>query len=134
MASLAMIEGIGETYSQKLSEAGIRSTGCLLERGSSRRGRREITEKTGLRTAQVVRWVNQADLFRIKGVGEEFADLLEAAAVDTVPELVQRNAGNLHQKLIETNEEKRLIRCLPTFAQVEGWVDQARQIPRRIRY
>lgn len=78
--------------------------------------------------------MNHVDLFRVKGVGEEYADLLEAAGVDTIPELAQRNPGSLYQKLIEVNREKELVRKLPSEAQVKDWVEQAKQLPRRITY
>jgi predicted flap endonuclease-1-like 5' DNA nuclease len=82
----------------------------------------------------ILEWVNHADLFRIKGVGEEYADLLEEAGVDTVPELAQRNPANLHAKLGEVNAAKKLVRRLPTAAQVTDWVDQAKALPRVITY
>jgi predicted flap endonuclease-1-like 5' DNA nuclease len=79
-------------------------------------------------------WVNHVDLFRIQGVGSEYADLLEAAGVDTVPELAQRNPANLHQKLSEVNEEKQLVRHVPSLSSVEDWVEQAKSLPRKITY
>jgi predicted flap endonuclease-1-like 5' DNA nuclease len=97
MAKLTKVEGIGEIYAEKLQEAGIRTTQALLEKGASPQGRREIAEKTDISGTLILRWVNRVDLFRIKGVGEEYSDLLEAAGVDTVPELAQRNPENLHQ-------------------------------------
>ncbi|MEA3408351.1 MAG: DUF4332 domain-containing protein [Chloroflexota bacterium] len=134
MANLINVEGIGAAYAQQLIEAGIATTQALLEAGASPQGRREIAEKTGIREDLILRWVNEADLFRIKGVGEEYADLLEAAGVDTVPELAQRNPGNLHQKLVEVNAEEELVRQLPSERQVEDWVQQAKELPRVIEY
>jgi predicted flap endonuclease-1-like 5' DNA nuclease len=134
MAKLNDIEGIGATYSLKLEEAGIGSTEKLLEKCGSPRARKEIAEKTGINEKQILRWANMADLFRIKGIGEEFADLLEAAGVDTVPELSQRNPENLHSKLADINEEKKLVRRVPTQAEVGGWVEQAKQLPRALTY
>jgi predicted flap endonuclease-1-like 5' DNA nuclease len=134
MTKLSEIEGIGATYSLKLKEAGIGSTEKLLEKGASSGGRRKIAEKTGVSEKQILRWANMADLFRIKGIGEEYADLLEAAGVDTVPELSQRNPENLHGKLKKINEEKKLVRRVPTQSEVGGWVDQAKQLPRTLTY
>jgi predicted flap endonuclease-1-like 5' DNA nuclease len=91
MAKLTKVEGIGEVYAQKLREATIATTQALLERGASPQGRKEIAEKTGISEKLILEWVNHVDLFRIKGVGEEYSDLLEEAGVDTVPELAQRN-------------------------------------------
>jgi len=82
----------------------------------------------------VLEWVNHADLFRINGVGEEYSDLLEAAGVDTVPELAQRNPEHLYQKLVEVNQEKKLVRRLPTQAQVSDWIEQSKQLPRVVTY
>jgi predicted flap endonuclease-1-like 5' DNA nuclease len=134
MAKLMKVEGIGEAYAQKLREAGIRTTQALLEKGASPQGRKEVAEKTDISEELILEWVNHADLFRIKGVGEEYSDLLEEAGVDTVPELAQRNPENLHQKLVAVNQEKELVRQLPTQAQVSDWVAQAKRLPRIITY
>ncbi len=134
MAPIKKIEGIGDVYAQKLKQLGIHTVEALLERGATRQGREEIAEKTGISPALILEWVNHADLFRIKGIGEEYADLLEEAGVDTVPELAQRNPENLYEKLVEINKEKRLVRRLPTLAQVRDWVEQAKNLPRVVEY
>jgi predicted flap endonuclease-1-like 5' DNA nuclease len=134
MARIIDIEGIGEAYAPRLQAIGIRTTEALLEAGSTAQGRKEIEEKSGISHALVLEWVNHADLYRIKGIGSEYSDLLEEAGVDTVPELAQRNAENLHAKLIEVNEEKRLVRRLPTANQVKSWVEQAKELPRVVSY
>lgn len=134
MTKLTTVEGIGPVYSEKLQEIGISTAEALLEQGATPKGRQEIAEKSGIPYAKVLEWINHVDLFRIKGVGEEYADLLEAAGVDTVPELAQRNPGNLHEKMTAVNAEKKLVRQLPTSAQVADWVEQAKQLPRVITY
>ena len=134
MAKLTEIEGIGEVYAQKLQKAGVGTLDQLLEKGAAPTGRKEIAEKAGVSEKLILRWANMADLFRIKGVGEEYADLLEAAGVDTVPELAQRNAENLHKKLAEVNEAKNLVRRVPTQGEVSEWVGQAKQLPRVLTY
>ena len=134
MAKLTKIEGVGEFYAQKLQEADVRTTQALLEKGASPQGRQEIAEKTGISGTLILEWVNHVDLFRIKGVGEEYADLLEEAGVDTVPELAQRNPEHLYQKMVAVNQEKKLVRRLPTQAQVSDWIEQAKQLPRIITY
>jgi predicted flap endonuclease-1-like 5' DNA nuclease len=134
MANLLKVEGIGETYAGKLAKAGIANTKALLEKGATPKGRKEIAEKTGISEKIVLEWINHVDLFRIKGVGEEYSDLLEEAGVDTVPELAQRNPDNLHQKLAEVNQSKKLVRQLPSLTQVQSWVEQAKQLPRVIQY
>ena len=134
MTKLTTIEGIGEVYSQQLTETGIQTTEQLLEKGSSPAGRKELVEKTGISSSLILKWVNRADLFRIKGIGEEYADLLEIAGVDTVPELAQRNAENLYQKVVEANQEKNLVRRLPPQSAVRDWIEQAKKLPRAISY
>ncbi|MEE8390099.1 MAG: DUF4332 domain-containing protein [Anaerolineae bacterium] len=134
MTSLAKIEGIGETYAQKLKDAGIATIEALLEQGAAPKGRKEITEKSGISAKLILEWINRADLFRVKGIGEEYADLLEVAGVDTLPDLARRNPGNLYQKLVDVNEEKNLTRKLPTQSQVQDWVEQAKDLPRAITY
>jgi predicted flap endonuclease-1-like 5' DNA nuclease len=134
MTNLTEIEGIGEIYAQKLGEAGIQTTEALLEQGASPGGRKEIAEKTEISGKLIMKWVNRADLFRIQGIGEEYADLLELAGVDTVPELAQRNPENLYQKLATINQEKKLVRRLPAQDDVSNWIEQAKQLPRVITY
>jgi len=134
MAKLIAIEGIGQVYAGKLQAAGLTSTEALLEQGATPQGRQALAEKTGISGHLILEWVNRADLFRVKGVGEEYSDLLEAAGVDTVPELAQRNAENLYAKLAEVNAAKKLVRRLPTQAQVADWVGQAKDMPRVVTY
>ena len=134
MAKLEAIEGIGDVYAQKLRAAGIPTIEALLQAGATPKGRQELEEKTGIGHALILEWVNLADLFRIKGVGEEYSDLLEEAGVDTVVELAQRNPDNLYAKLVEVNAEKKLVRRLPSQRQVRDWVAQAKALPRVVSY
>jgi predicted flap endonuclease-1-like 5' DNA nuclease len=134
MAKLITVEGIGEVYARKLEEAGITTTEALLEAGKTPKGRKEIAAKTGISNKLILEWINHVDLFRINGVSEEYADLLEEAGVDTIPELAQRNPENLHAALVATNEQKKLVRRLPALTQVSGWVEQAKKLPRIITY
>ena len=134
MAKLEKIEGIGDVYAGKLRAGGIATIEALLEAGASPKGRKDLAEKTGIGDALILEWVNLADLFRIKGIGEEYSDLLEEAGVDTVPELAQRNADNLYAKMAEVNAEKNLVRKLPAASQVAGWVKQAKALDRVVTY
>lgn len=134
MTSLLKVEGIGETYAGKLAQAGISTMEALLEKGATPKGRKEIAQDAGISEKLILEWVNHVDLFRIKGVGEEYSDLLEASGVDTIPELAQRNPENLHQKLVEVNQSKKLVRQLPSVTQVQDWVEQAKKLPRVIYY
>jgi len=134
MSKLSDIEGIGEAYATKLQEEGINSIESLLKSCCEKKGRKEMAEKTGISEKLILNWVNRADLARIKGVSTQYADLLEAAGVDTVPELAQRNAENLQAKMVEVNEEKNLVRKVPATSQVEDWVSQAKALPRVIKY
>jgi predicted flap endonuclease-1-like 5' DNA nuclease len=134
MAKLTTVEGIGDVQARKLSDAGIGTTDALLEEGKTPRGRQKIADETGISGKLILKWVNRVDLFRIKGIGEEYADLLELAGVDTVPELAQRNPENLYQTIGEVNAEKKLVRQLPGRNQVQRWVEQAKELPRVIEY
>ena len=134
MAKIVDVEGIGPKYAEKLSKAGVRSTDALLKAGATPKGRKELAEKTGIGDALILEWVNHVDLYRIKGVGSEYSDLLEAAGVDTIPELAQRKAANLIQKIIAVNKEKKLVRNLPVESQVADWIEQAKKLPRVITY
>ncbi len=134
MTKLIKIEGIGGTYEKKLNAFGLFSVEDLLEKAASPKGRKEIVAKTGISDALILKWTNRADLFRIKGIGEEYSDLLEAGGVDTVPELAQRKADNLYEKLVEVNNAKKLVRKMPALSQVKSWVDQAKKLPRLMTY
>lgn len=134
MAPIKKIEGIGEKYGTQLKMIGIGTVEALLERGASAKGRDEIAEKSGISAHQILEWVNRADLFRVKGVGEEYSDLLEASGVDTVVELAQRKAENLFEKMVAINQEKKLVRKLPNLAQVSSWVEQSKKLPRIVTH
>jgi len=134
MTKLIDIEGVGEAYAGKMKAAGVATIETLLKKGASPKGRKELAEKSGISDAKILEWVNHADLFRVKGVGSEYSDLLEAAGVDTVPELAQRKAENLFQKMTEVNQAKKLVRRLPVLSQVADWIEQAKHLPRIIQY
>jgi predicted flap endonuclease-1-like 5' DNA nuclease len=134
MPSIIDVEGIGPAYKKKLKGIGISTTDGLLEAGATPKGRKELAEKTGIGDALILEWVNLADLYRIKGVGSEYSDLLEEAGVDTVVELSKRVAKHLFEKMVETNAKKKLVRKLPTEAQIADWVDQAKKLPRKVFY
>ena len=134
MTKLIDVEGIGEVYAQKLQDAGIRSVEDFLNQGCSPGGRKAIAEKTGVSDKLILEWLNHCDLFRIKSIGEEYADLLEAAGVDTVPELATRNPANLYVKLVEVQGLKKLVRKMPVESQVADWIEQAKLLPRVITY
>lgn len=128
------IEGIGPVNANKLAKAGIRSLEMLLKKGATPAGRKEIAKMSGIGDKLILEWVNLADLFRIKGVGSEYSDLLEEAGVDTVVELAKRTGANLFKKMEQVNAEKKLVRKMPTAGQVDGWVQQAKKLPRVIKY
>ncbi len=134
MKNLTEIEGVGEAYQHKLNDAGIKSCEQLLDSCSSPKARKQIAQKTGINEAMLLKWLNNADLFRVKGIGQEYADLLESAGVDTVPELAQRNSANLFKALGEINAEKKLVRKMPTQKQLQDWISQAKELPRMINY
>jgi predicted flap endonuclease-1-like 5' DNA nuclease len=134
MTKLTEVEGIGPTYAEKLTAAGCITQEQLLNDCGQPAGRKALAEKSGISDKLILKWANRADLARVKGVGSEYADLLECAGVDTVPELAQRNAANLHAKMAEVNEEKKLVRAMPSESQVEGWVAQAKELPRALHY
>jgi predicted flap endonuclease-1-like 5' DNA nuclease len=134
MTDLADIEGIGPEYAAKLNTAGVTGVEGLLETGATPQGRSDLAAKAGVSPDLVLDWVNHADLYRISGVGSEYADLLEAAGVDSVVELAQRNAANLTAQLGKTNEEKNLVRAVPSESDVTRWIEQAKQLDRAAHY
>ena len=128
------IEGVGMTYAQKLREAGVVTEIDLLRRGATRRGRAELAKATKLPEPAILEWVNQVDLMRIHGVGPEYADLLEEAGVDTVPELAHRNPTMLYEAIERIAAEKDLVRRPPSEGMIAGWIAEATTLPRAIEY
>ena len=134
MSKLEKIEGVGESSAKKLHEAGITTTDSLLEKGASAQGRKEIAEKSGIGEKTILKWVNQVDLARIKGVSEEYGELLEVTGVDSVPELAHRNPESLMDSLTRVNDSKRLVRKLPSLSQLSKWVDEAKSLPKIVTH
>ncbi|WP_436414629.1 DUF4332 domain-containing protein [Petrimonas sp.] len=128
------IEGISTVFGEKLRSVGITSVAGLLEKCASKAGRAAIAKETEINEKFILKWTNHADLFRIKGVGPEFSELLEASGVDTVKELRNRNAENLYAKLVETNESKRLVRRLPSAEQVAQMIEDAKGLEPMMTY
>lgn len=132
--SIIDIEGVGEAYAEKLKAAGISTVNALLDEAASAKGRKNLAETTGISEKLILRWVNHADLFRINGVGPQFAELLEASGVDTVKELRHRNAENLAAKMAEVNETKHLTRRVPTSAELQKMIDEAATLEPKVTY
>lgn len=131
---LSDIEGIGGIYEKKLNKVGIRSINALLKKGATPKGRQELEAASGIGHKLILEWVNLADLYRIKGIGSEYSDLLEEAGVDTVVELATRKAENLYQSMLDTNAKKKLVRRPPALKMVTSWVEQAKKLPRIVKY
>jgi len=134
MSQIESIEGIGPSFGEKLKEIGINTTEQLLSAGATPAGRKDIANKTGISSTNILTWVNMADLFRINGVAGQFAEILEAAGVDTVKELRNRNAENLYKKINEVNDEKKLVRQTPNEKKVSEWVQEAKTLPPIVAY
>lgn len=128
------LEGIGPKYGEKLRNAGIETTEQLLTAGATPKGRKELEDKTGIDDKRILTWVNLADLCRINGVSTQYSELLEAAGVDTVKELRNRNAENLAVKMQEVNDAKKLVRQVPSAKSVTDWVEQAKSMDPAVSY
>lgn len=128
------LEGIDSVKGEKLRAAGVKDTDSLLAKCRTPKERKELAQKSGLTESEVLRFANMVDLFRISGVGSGFAALLEAAGVDTVPELMRRNAANLTKAMAEANEKKKLTRRVPYESEVSKWIEQAKSLPRMLEY
>lgn len=129
MGSIDTIDGMKRTDARTLRKSGVRTTEKLLKRAGTRSGRRELASNTGLLERSILDWVNRADLMRVKGIGEEYSDLLEAAGVDTCKELRNRNPQSLLGRMTQINAKKRLVRRLPTEVMVKRWVEHAKSLP-----
>lgn len=128
------IEGIGTVYADKLTAAGVKTTDELLEKCATKKGREQLAEETGISEKLILKWANHADLFRIKGIAGQFAELLEAAGVDTVKELRHRVPANLHAKLVEVNEARNLCNRVPAESEIAKMVEQAKELEPKMTY
>ncbi len=132
--SIDTIEGIGPAYKTKLVDAGIKTVEGLLEKGCDPKGRKELADTCGFSEKVILDWVNMADLFRVNGIAGQFAELLKASGVDTVKELATRNAENLWEKLKTTNEAKNLTKVVPDATKLQGFIDQAKDLPKMVSH
>jgi predicted flap endonuclease-1-like 5' DNA nuclease len=128
------IEGVGDVYAEKLQAAGINKVSELLEKCAAPKGRKELAEATGITEKLILKWTNHADLFRINGVGPQFAELLEAAGVDTVKEFRHRVAENLQPKLVEVNDKKNICNRVPAVSEIQKMIDQAKELEPKMTY
>lgn len=131
---LVKIEGIGPKYAKILGKTGVKTTGALLKKTRTRKQREELAKTTGISKKLILEWANLADLMRIKGIGEEWSDLLEETGVDTIKELRKRNPENLHAALVKTNAKKKLVRRVPPESYVKDWVKQAAKLKPFLKY
>ncbi len=134
MAKLTTIEGIGEALAKKLKDGGVGSTRALLEKGATKQGRIGISQACGIDEGRILKFVNHADLMRIRGIGGEYSELLEAAGVDSVPELARRNAGKLADAMVEKNMAAKLVRAVPSEKRIAGWIQQAKGMGRAVHH
>lgn len=128
------VEGIGAVFGEKMRQAGIKDTDTLLQNVRKPAQRKELAEKTGISGKLILKFANMVDLYRVNGIGSEYSELLEAAGVDTVPELAQRNATNLTKAMTEVSEQKKLTRRVPAEAEVVKWIAHAKELPRMLEY
>jgi predicted flap endonuclease-1-like 5' DNA nuclease len=129
------VEGIGPVYASKLEQAGVRSTDDLLEQGAKPSGRARLATETGIDGGLILEWVNHVDLMRIKGVGSEYSDLLEAAGVDSPAELARRNAANLATTFQEVDAARPdMVRRVPSESEIQGWIDQSKTLPKVVEH
>ena len=134
MPSIDSIEGIGPKFATKLRKNGVRTTEALLKKAGTRKGRKDLVTTTGLNDKLMLEWVNRADLMRVKGIGSEYSDLLEAAGVDSVKELRNRTAPALSKKMVTINTKKKLVRRLPTESMVDRWIRHAKKLKPAVRH
>ncbi len=129
MTQLNTIEGIGYVAAERLQDNGVTSVEALLEVGRHLEGRKKLAQHVGVTTRRMTGWVNRADLARVKGIGSEYADLLEAAGVCTVPDLAQQASSDLHKKLQKINRLKKLVRRVPSQTRIDSWILLAKELP-----
>ena len=131
---IAKIEGIGAAYAAKLAAIDIATTRDLLDRARDPKARKALAADSGIEEARILKWANMADLMRVKGIGEEYSELLEAAGVDTVKELRTRKAETLAAKIAEVNAARKLVRAVPGLKLVTRWIDNAKTLAPLLKY
>lgn len=131
---IANLERFAPGVATTLKSVGIRTTGKLLERAKNPKGRKELAERISIDEKRILRWANMADRMRIKGIGEDYAELLEAAGVDTVRELKYRNPTNLAKAMADANTKRKLVELLPSEKAIRRWIEHARKLPLKITY
>ena len=131
---IEQIEGVGEVYAQKLIANGVKTTEDLLAKCATKKGREKMAEATGITEKLILKWTNHADLFRVNGIAGQFAELLEAAGVDTIKEFRHRVAANLQPKLEEVNAQKNLCNRVPTVKELEKMIEQANTLEPIVTY
>ena len=132
--SLITLEGIGRVKAKKLRQAKIRNTASLLKKGATKEGRKSIAKKSGFQEKQITHWVNMCDVLRVKGIGEEYSELIVLSGARNVPELAKRNPEKLLQQMGQVNKKKRLVRTLPSLNKVIAWVKSAKKMPSVLSY
>ena len=134
MAKIKAIEGVGEVYAEKLMEAGIETTEKLLEVAADKKSRSKLAKDTGISEKLILTWVNHCDLYRVKGIGPQYAEILELAGIDSVPELARRNAASVLEKMKEVNATRPVVRGLPAQKQIENWILRAKDLPKVVKH
>jgi predicted RecB family nuclease len=134
MTDIQRVEGIAYEHAKELSKAGVLTTEDLLREGATVQGRKDIEYVTSLPHKLILKWVNMVDLFRIKGISEEYSELLQVSGVNTVPELALRNPEHLYDKMVEVNSKKNLVRKIPSEKMISGWIEKAKNLPRIVEY
>jgi predicted flap endonuclease-1-like 5' DNA nuclease len=128
------IEGIGETYGHKLNLQGVQTTVDLLEKCGTKQGRAAMAAATHIPESLILTWVNHADLMRINGIAGQISELMEASGVDSVMELRNRNAANLHQKMVEVNNEFGLSGRVPSEHELVQMIEQAKTMDQKVHH
>lgn len=134
MARIDEIRTLPHRDATRLRKVGVRTTDSLLKRAATRSGRAQLSDETDISTADILEWVNYADLMRVKGIGGEYAELLMICGISTVRELRRRNGVALTAKIQNVNEKKDLVKRLPTEVMVATWIDRASELDVLVRH
>lgn len=134
MAKINTIEGVGDIYGAKLTKVGIDTTEKLLEVGAEKKGRTKLAKDTGISDKLILTWVNHCDLYRVKGIGPQYAEILQLAGIDSVPKLARRNAASVLEKMKEVNADMPVVRGLPAQKQIENWIARAKDLPKVVKH
>jgi hypothetical protein len=116
----------------QLRSVGVNIPLLLLRRGATLDSRHKLAQESGVNEDRLLHWVKFVDLYRIKGVDQINAELLNAAGIEGVSALASSNPTMLYQKVHDAIGEKQSNRRIASLEVIEAWIEQAKKLPHAV--